>query len=46
MPTQAEAIDQALSEEEAQTFKSHLRPLVERGQGNQREVVSYLQAVK
>jgi arsenite methyltransferase len=45
-PTLAEAVDEALTREEAGRFVSHLRPLMERGAGQRRSAVAYLRAVK
>lgn len=45
-PTLAEAIDQALTPEEAERFVGHLRPLFEGKQGTSRSAVAYLRAVK
>lgn len=44
IPTQAEAIAQALSPEEANRFEAHLRPLVEAGRGELRRAVAHLWA--
>ena len=46
IPTLAEAMQQALTSEEAETFINHLRPLVESKQGIQRSSIAYLWAVK
>ncbi len=46
VPTLGEAIEQALTPEEARRFAEHFRPLVERGEGTARMAVAYLQAVK
>jgi len=46
VPSLAEAMDQALTSEEAEKFVNHLRPLVESGQGVSRSAVAYLWAVK
>lgn len=45
-PTLAEAMDEALTPEEARRFAAHLRPLVERGQATRRSAVAYLWAMK
>jgi ubiquinone/menaquinone biosynthesis C-methylase UbiE len=45
-PTLAEAVQAALPQEEAKEFVAHLRPLVERGQGQKRSAVAYLRAVR
>jgi arsenite methyltransferase len=44
IPTLGEAIEQALSPEEAERFVAHLRPLVEAGAGRKRHAVAYLVA--
>ena len=46
IPTLEEAIQQALTPEEAEKFVNHLRPLVESKQGVDRSAVAYLWAVK
>jgi len=46
IPTLEEAIQQALTPDEAETFVRHLRPLVESKQGIHRSAVAYLWAVK
>jgi len=46
VPTLEEAIQQALTPGEAETFTNHLRPLVESKQGVDRSAVAYLWAVK
>jgi ubiquinone/menaquinone biosynthesis C-methylase UbiE len=46
IPTLEEAIQQALTPEEAEKFVKHLRPLVESKQGVDRSAVAYLWAVK
>ena len=46
IPTLAEAMQQALTSDEAETFSNHLRPLVESKQGIQRSSIAYLWAVK
>ncbi len=46
IPTLAEAIQQALTAEEAQRFIAYLRPLADARQGNQRFAQAYLWAVK
>jgi arsenite methyltransferase len=46
IPTLEEAIQQALTPEEAEKFINHLRPLVESKQGVDRSAVAYLWAVK
>ena len=46
IPTLEEAVKQTLSPEEAERFIAYLRPLVEAGQGIQREAVAYLRATK
>jgi ubiquinone/menaquinone biosynthesis C-methylase UbiE len=46
IPTQEEAIREALSEEEAQRFCDHLRPLVEAKRGTRRNAVVYLWCTK
>jgi hypothetical protein len=45
-PTFSEALQQALSTQEADEFTRHLRPLVESGTGRQRTALAYLTAVK
>ncbi|MDQ2811751.1 MAG: class I SAM-dependent methyltransferase [Actinomycetota bacterium] len=42
IPTIGEALDQALSPQEAAAFTEHLRPLVESGTGRQRTALAYL----
>jgi hypothetical protein len=46
IPTLAEAMQQALTSDEAETFINQLRPLVESKQGIQRSSIAYLWAVK
>ena len=46
IPTTREAIEEALTPEEAARFERHLRPLVESGQGTRRSASAYLWAVK
>jgi arsenite methyltransferase len=46
IPTLAEAMDEALTPTEAETFTAHLRPLVEQGRGAFPLAVAYLWAVK
>jgi arsenite methyltransferase len=46
IPTFSEAMDRALSTEERERVKNHLRPLVERGEGVWRMAHAYLLAVK
>jgi arsenite methyltransferase len=46
IPSLAEAMDQALTEEERQRLTTHLRPLVERGEGVGRWAKAYLCAAK
>jgi arsenite methyltransferase len=46
IPTLEEAIQQALTEDEAQRFIDHLQPLVEAQQGTHRSAVAYLWASK
>ena len=46
IPTFAEAMDQALSPEEAEELTAHLRPLVEHGHGTWRMGHAYLRATK
>ena len=46
IPTLGEAIEQALTRDEAARFEAHLRPLVERGEARQRRAVAYLRALK
>jgi arsenite methyltransferase len=46
IPSLAEAMDQALTAEERERLASHLRPLVERGEGVGRWAKAYLRAVK
>ncbi len=46
IPTFADAMEQALSEEERERFATHLRPLVERGAGVWRMAHAYLTARK
>jgi ubiquinone/menaquinone biosynthesis C-methylase UbiE len=45
-PTLGEAIDQALSPEEAERFVAHMRPLFEAKDGTSRSAVAYLRATK
>lgn len=45
-PTLEEAVKAALTEEQAETFIAHLRPLVENNQGTTRLAMAYLWAVK
>lgn len=46
LPTFGEAIDRALSPQEAAEFTRHLRPLMESGAGLERTAFAYLTAVK
>ena len=46
IPTLGEAMQQALTPEEADRFAAHLRPLVERGGGHRRIAASYLGATR
>ncbi len=46
LPTLQEAMDQALSPQEADGFIAHLRPLVESGTGVRRTALAYLTAAK
>jgi hypothetical protein len=46
VPAMREAIEQALSPEEQDRFKRHLRPLVEAGTGTTRSAAVYLIAGK
>jgi len=46
IPTLAEAMQQALTSDEADSFTNHLRPLVESKQGIQRSSIAYLWAIK
>jgi ubiquinone/menaquinone biosynthesis C-methylase UbiE len=46
IPTLAEAMEQALTKEEAASFTAHLRPLVEEGRGTWRMATAHLRAVK
>lgn len=46
IPTLEEAIQEALMPIEAERFKNHLRPLVEKKEGTRRFAVAYLWAVK
>jgi len=46
IPTLEEAMQEALSPAERNTFTAYLRPLVEAGQGVTRSAVAYLWAVK
>jgi hypothetical protein len=46
IPSIEEAMQQALTPGEAETFSSYLRPLVESKQGIHRSAVAYLWAVK
>jgi arsenite methyltransferase len=46
VPTLAEAMSQALSPQEISELTTHLRPLVEAGQGLDRRALAYLTAVK
>ena len=43
-PTLGELIEAALTREEAQRLETHLRPLVEAGEGVMRLAVAYLRA--
>jgi hypothetical protein len=45
-PNLAEAMDEALTPEEAERFIAHLRPLFESKEGTARSAVAYLRAVK
>jgi hypothetical protein len=45
-PSFAEAVAQALTDDEARRFLAHLRPLMERGEGQRRSAMAYLRAVK
>lgn len=46
IPNLEEAIAEALTQEEAERFAAHLRPLVEEGRGTERWAVARLRAVK
>ena len=46
IPTLAEAMEQTLLAEEAERFAAHLRPLVERGEGQRRVATAFLWAVR
>jgi SAM-dependent methyltransferase len=46
VPTLTEAMNSALSPQEAAQFTGHLRPLVETGIGRERRALAYLTAVK
>jgi arsenite methyltransferase len=46
VPTVGEALNSALSPQEAAQFTGHLRPLVETGTGRERSALAYLTAVK
>ena len=46
IPTLEEALEQALTPAEKETFVSHLRPLVESRQGRSQSAVAYLWAIK
>ncbi|MGB8644795.1 MAG: methyltransferase domain-containing protein [Anaerolineae bacterium] len=46
IPTLEEAMREALTPGETESFTTHLRPLVERGKGVRRSAVAYLWAVK
>lgn len=46
IPTIGEAMNEALTPQEAEHFESHLRPLVENGQRRNRDAVAHLWAVK
>jgi arsenite methyltransferase len=46
VPSLAQAMEQALTPEEAEKFVNHLRPLVESGKGVSRSAVAYVWAVK
>jgi ubiquinone/menaquinone biosynthesis C-methylase UbiE len=46
IPTLEEAMDEALTQAEAERFEAFLRPLVDREEGTQRYAVAYLWAVK
>lgn len=45
-PSFAEAVAQTLTDNEARRFVAHLRPLMERGEGQRRSAVAYMRAVK
>jgi ubiquinone/menaquinone biosynthesis C-methylase UbiE len=45
-PAVREVVEDALDPDEARAFESHLRPLVERGEGMARHAVAYVRAVK
>jgi hypothetical protein len=46
IPSLAEAMDQALTEEERRRLTAHLRPLVESGEGVGRWAKAYLRGTK
>ena len=46
IPSLAEAMDQALTEDERERLTAHLRPLVEQGEGAGRWAKAYLRATK
>ena len=46
IPTLEEAMDQALTPDEAKRLAAHLRPLVEQGRGTWRMAHAYLWATK
>jgi arsenite methyltransferase len=46
IPSLADAMEQALTEDERERLVAHLRPLVERGEGVGRWAKAYLRAVK
>lgn len=45
-PSFAEAVAETLTDDEARRFVAHLRPLMERGEGQRRSAVAYIRAVK
>ncbi|MBC8099469.1 MAG: chemotaxis protein CheR, partial [Armatimonadetes bacterium] len=46
VPSLAEAMRQALNDDETAAFSAHLRSLMEAGQGRTRQALAYLQARK
>lgn len=46
LPPLHEVLDDALTREERERFERHMRPLVERGEGESRLALAYLRAVK
>ncbi|MGH3006698.1 MAG: class I SAM-dependent methyltransferase [Gaiellaceae bacterium] len=46
VPPLEKVLDEALTPEEKERFSAHLRPLVERGEGDSRLAVAYLRAIK